>query len=107
MTAAGEAGDLVRLHRGKQVRVRGVYGALLERSGAQVTVQTFAVVIGLVEPNRTVRLAEILHVNVVQTVKFCPESSEHRIVGVTGIAGMVRRDPVILKVRGSQIVGIV
>jgi hypothetical protein len=34
-------------------------------------------------------------------VHFGSESSEHRVIGVTGVAGLIGWNPVILKVRGG------
>jgi hypothetical protein len=101
MAAAGETRDFVSLHGRQQIRVRRVDGPVFKGSGAQVAVQTLAIVIGFVETNGIVGLTEILHVNVVQPVEFGPESPEHRVIGVTRIAGLIGRDAVILKVGGG------
>ena len=53
-----------------------------------MAVQAFPVVVGLVETNRVVGCAEILHVDMMQSVQFRSEAAEHRIVGVTGIASL-------------------
>ena len=104
---AGETGNFVGFYSRKQIRIGGVDSTLFEGSGAEVAVQAFAVVVRFVEANGIMRLAKILHVNVVQPVKFGPGASKHRIVCVTGIAGLIGGDAVILKVRRSQVSGII
>jgi hypothetical protein len=42
-----------------------------------------------------------------QSAKFCFERSEHCVVGVTRVAGVVGRDAMVLKMRGSKIRGVV
>ena len=68
-----------------------------------MAVQAFPVVIRFIETNGVMGLAEILNVDVVQPIQLSPESTEHRIVGVTGVAGLVGRDAMVLKMRGGEV----
>jgi len=61
----GETGNLVGFYGRKQTWIGSVDSALFEGAGAQVAVQTFAVIVWFVETNGVVRLAEILYVDVV------------------------------------------
>src|SRR5215467_8645399 len=71
--------------------------------------QTFAIVIGLVQLDFLWRRwrAEIVDVNVPQTVQLRFKGAEYRIVGVARVAGLLGRDAMVLKMCGSQIGGIV
>jgi hypothetical protein len=55
------------------------------------------------ETNGVVGLPEVLDVDVVQPIQLGAESAKHRIVSVTGIAGLVGRDAMVLKVRGGEV----
>jgi len=74
-----------------------------------VAMQTFAIVIGLVQLDFLWRRwrAEIVDVNVPQTVQLRLKGAEHRIVGVARVAGLLGRDAMVLKMCGSQTGGIV
>jgi hypothetical protein len=64
--------------------------------------EAFPVVVGLVKKNRVVGLGEILNVDAVQTVQLGTDAAEHRIVSVTGVAGFVCRDAMVLRVRAAR-----
>ena len=83
--------------------------SLLKGAGAQMTVQAFAIVVRFVKLDFVWSWwrAEIIDVNVPQSVQLRFKGAEHRIVGVTGVAGFLRRDAMVLKVSGSQIRGII
>lgn len=53
------------------------------------------------------RRAEILHINVVQSVQLNAQTAIHRIIRVTGVAGFVGGDAVILEMRGRDIILVV
>jgi len=107
MTSAGEARDFIRLHCRKQVGIRGVDRSLFERAGAQVTMQTFPVVVRFIKANGVMGFAEILDVDVVQPIQLGAESAKHRIVSVAGVTGLVGRDAMVLKVRGGEVSGVI
>ena len=64
-----------------------------------MTVKAFAIVVGLIEldvfgPRRR---AEILDVNVAQASELGAKAAVEAVVGVTGVAGVVRRNAMVLK----------
>jgi hypothetical protein len=69
-----------------------------------VTVKAFAIVVGLIEldvfgPRRR---AEILDVNVTQASELGAKAAVEAVVGVTGVAGVVRRNAMDLKMGGRN-----
>ncbi len=107
VAAAGKTGEFVSFDGWKQIRIRDVDRTLFEGSGAQMAVQAFPVVIRFIETNGVVGLAEILHIDVVQPIQFGAEPAKHRIVRVAGVASLIGRYAVILKVRGGEVIGVI
>jgi len=81
--------------------------SLFKGTGAQMAVQAFPVVIRFIETNGVVGLAEILHIDVVQPIQLGAEPAKHRIVRVAGVASLIGRYAVILKVRGGEVSGVI
>ena len=79
----------------------------LKRSRAFVAVQTFPVVVWMIQMNRIHRRFEILHIDVVQAVQLYAKAAIHRVVGVTGVAGFVGGNAVILKMCAGNIILVV
>ena len=103
MASAGDAGKRIVFQVVHHCQVSGT----LKRARAFVAMQTFPIVIRMIEMNRIHRRAEILHVNVVQAVEFHAQAAVHRVIGVAGVAGFVGGDAVILKMRASDIVFVI
>src|SRR5262249_39466388 len=76
----------------------------LEGTSSGMAMETLAIVVRLIEFDlRGLRgLSEVIDVKVSQAAYLGFETAEHRVVGVAGVAGFVRRNAVILVVRGRQ-----
>ncbi len=82
-----------------------MYRVALKRASTGVTVQAFAIVVGLIEldvfwPRRR---AEILDVNVAQTTELSANAAIEAIVSVTGVAGFIGWDAMVLKMGGRDV----
>jgi hypothetical protein len=81
--------------------------SLFKGARSSVTVQALAIVVGIVESQRRLSLAEVLHIDVPQTPNLGADRSVHDVIGVAGIAGLIARDARILKMGGGDVAGIV
>ena len=72
-----------------------------------MAVQTFPVVEWLVQMNRVHRLAEIIHIYMMQSVQLHLETTVHGVVCVAGVAGFVGGYAVVLKMRCGNVSRIV
>ena len=102
MATAGYAGHLVTR---ELISNCGVHRITLKRASTGVAVQAFAIVVGLVEldvfgPRRR---TEILDVNVPQATELGANAAIEAIVGVTGVAGFIGWDAMILKMGGRNV----
>ena len=102
MAATRYAGHLVA---GELIPNCGMYRVALERASAGVTVQAFAIVVGLIEldvfgPRRR---AEILDVNMAQTSELGAKSAVQTVVGVTGVASFIGRNAMVLEMGGRDV----
>src|SRR5713226_4114227 len=86
-----------------------MYGAFLKGTRTGMAVQALAIVVRLVEPDvfRRWRFSEVIHIDMSKPAKLGLDSAEHRIIRVARVAGFVRRDAMILKVRRGQVLRIV
>ena len=102
MATAGYAGHLVA---GELISNCGMHRITFKRASTGVAVQAFAIVVGLVEldvfgPRRR---TEILDVNVPQATELGANAAIEAIVGVTGVAGFLGWDAMILKMGGRNV----
>ena len=76
---------------------------------SRVAVETLAVVEGCVEldVSRLWHLPDVLHINVAQSAKFGVGSTEHGVVRMAGIAGMIARNEIVLKMLGRDVTRVV
>ena len=90
---------------GERVHERHVYRIALKGTSPQVAVQAFAIIVRGVELNffRTGRMPEILDVDVAQAAGLGSQAAIEAVVGVTRIASLVRRNSMILEVRGRDV----
>src|SRR5262249_14174812 len=70
------------------------------RSG--VTMQTFAVVEGLVKMERQLRAGNVLHPKMMQSAHLGVEVTVHRVLRVAGEASMVTRHAIVLEVHSRN-----
>lgn len=79
------------------------------RSRAAVAMQALAIVERLVELDFSSLwyCPQVLNVNVRQTPRFVFQPAKHGVVRVTGIAGPVPRNAIVLEVRGRQVTAVV
>ena len=82
-------------------------GIFFEAAGAQVAVQTLVIVVTACDTNWIGRLADVLHVNPRHAAKLIFQRTVNRVIGVAGVTGHVRRNSVILKMRGGDVAGII
>src|SRR5260370_15510499 len=80
-------------------------GCLLILPGSGVAVQAFAVVISRVELDLggLGDFPKILNIYMVQAAPFRAIVAEHRVIGVTGEAGMIARNKGVLEMRGREV----
>ncbi len=72
-----------------------------------MAMQTFTVVIGMVDVDGVHRRSEIVDVDMVQPVQLAADRAIHGVIGVTRIAGFIRWNPVILEMTRWDIGGVV
>ncbi len=82
-----------------------MYRVALKRASASVTVQAFAIVVGLIELDvfRPRRGTEILDVDMPQASELGAKAAIKTIVGVTGVAGFIGRNTMVLKMSGRDV----
>jgi len=78
---------------------------LFKRSGSEMAVQTFPVVVWLMQLDvfRSRFLSKVVDVEMPESTQLCFECSKHGVVGVTRVTGLVGRDAMVLKVGGNKI----
>ncbi len=79
----------------------------LERSSVRVTMQTFTILVRLIEGELWRYFFEVIDIEVLQASYFGVQVPKHRIVCVTSKAGLVSGNPVILEMARRNIGGIV
>jgi len=106
VATAGYAGHLVA---GELISNCGMHCITFKRAGSRVAVQAFAIIVGLIELDIfwARRRAEILNVNVAQASELGANAAIEAIVGVTGVAGFIGWDAMILKMGGRNVGGVV
>ena len=83
--------------------------ALFERTRPQMAMETFSIVVGFVQLDilRAGFLFKVVNIQMPQATEFGLESSEHRVVGMAGVAGFVGGNAMILKMSGGEVTRIV
>jgi hypothetical protein len=86
-----------------------MHGAFFEGTYSRVAVETFAIVVRLVELDigGFGRMAEVIHVDVAEAADFRLDGAEHGVVGMAGVAGFVGGNTVVLIVSGGKMKGVV
>src|SRR5215813_11798757 len=101
MAAGRHAGKLVAFDIVQHGAVRCPF---LEIACAQVTMETFAVVKGLVKLDRLMRFAEVLSIDMVEPSKLgLYAAGVQRVIGVAGVTGLVGRHTMILVMRRRNV----
>src|SRR5215472_9507480 len=83
--------------------------AFLERSRTRVAMQAFPVVIWFIQLDvfRCRRFPKIVDVEMLQPPEFCFYTTEHGVIRMAGVASLVGRHAMILKMCGGQMPGII
>ena len=77
------------------------------RSGARVTMQTFAIVKGFVERKFLRHLSQIVNVNMFQAAHFRLGVAKHCVIRMASEASVIPWNPVVLKVRCRKPGGVI
>lgn len=82
-----------------------MYRVALKGASASVTVQAFAIVVGLIELDvfRPRRGTKILDVDVPQASELGANAAIEAVVSVTGVAGFIGWDAMVLKMSGRDV----
>ena len=72
-----------------------------------MAMQALAIIEGLVQVDWIHRRSQVLDVNVPKSVELDPDGAVHRVVRVAGVARVVRRNAMVLKMGGWDMLYIV
>lgn len=104
VAAASEARHLIRSERIHQCSVNGI---LLKTASARMTMQALSILESAGNCDRIGGLTDILHIDSRQTCKLVFQRPINSVVGMARMTSHVRRDPVVLKMLGRNVLGIV
>src|SRR5580658_2196070 len=97
---AGGTRNLIRF----QVAHHGcVRGTLFKRARPGMAVQAFPVVVGLVKADGVHRRSKPVDIDVVQPFHLGMYGAKHGVIGMAGVAGLVRGDSMILEMSSGDI----
>src|SRR5713226_5454830 len=82
-------------------------GSLFERARAGMAVETLAVIVGVVETDRCCGGSDVLHINMAQASQLRFEVAVEHVVRMAGVASLVRRDAMMLKMSSRQVARVI
>ena len=68
-----------------------------------MAVKAFTIVVRLIEGKLCRHRLEVINVEMPEPAELGLYAAKHRVIGVTGIAGFISRDAIILEMRGGNI----
>lgn len=80
---------------------------IFKRSRASMAMQALAIVERLIQMDRIHWRCQVLDVNVPKSMQLNPDGAVHRVVRVAGVACLVGRNAMILKMGGRDMVHVV
>ena len=107
MAAAGVAREFIRFNLIQPAVFRVVRRSLFKVSGAAVAVQTFAIVVRFVEHWFFGHSSKVLDIQMPKPSHLRFEISKHRVVRMAGVACLVARNSIVLKMSGGEVGGII
>src|SRR4029077_19822342 len=99
VASAGQTGGFIALEGIKNGHVNGV---ALEGARPEVAVEALAIVVRRVELDGMRDRANVLDINVAQAAQLGPHAAIENVIGMAGVAGLIGRNAVVLKVGGGD-----